>query len=44
MSNSEYGDSDQYMYFKAGVYTQNSTGEDDDYDQATFYSIETSHD
>jgi len=44
MSDSGYDESDQYMYFKAGLYTQNNTGEDDDYDQATFYSIETSHD
>jgi hypothetical protein len=31
------------MYFKAGVYTQNATGEPDDYDQATFYFLENKH-
>ncbi len=44
MANSGYNDADQYMYFKAGVYNQNKTGEDDDYVQATFYKIENSHD
>ncbi|QDP02898.1 cyclic nucleotide-binding protein [Thalassotalea sp. PS06] len=45
MSNSGYHDgSDQYMYFKAGVYNQNNTGDADDYVQATFYSIVNTHD
>jgi len=35
---------DDYMYFKAGVYNQNNTGDDDDYVQATFYSLEHTHD
>ena len=43
MSNSGYDKSDQYMYFKAGVYNQNNTGEANDYVQATFYQLENSH-
>ncbi len=43
MTNSGYDVADDYMYFKAGVYNQNNTGEADDYDQATFYSLENSH-
>lgn len=44
MSDSGYDDSDNYMYFKAGVYNQNNTGDDDDYVQASFYSLSNSHD
>ena len=40
---SGYNDSDQYMYFKAGVYNQNNTGTGSDYVQATFYSLENKH-
>ena len=36
--------SDQYMYYKAGVYNQNNTGDADDYVQATFYKIVNKHD
>jgi hypothetical protein len=43
MSNSGYRKSDQYMYFKAGVYNQNNTGESNDYVQATFYQLDNSH-
>ena len=43
MSGSGYDQGGQYMYFKAGVYNQNNTGDDDDYVQATFYSIKNSH-
>ena len=43
MSNSRFDESGQYMYFKAGVYVQNNTGNEDDFTQATFYSIEKSH-
>lgn len=38
-----YGIEDDYMYFKLGIYTGNSTGEDTDYDQATFYSFDNIH-
>ena len=43
MSESGYGNSKEYMYFKAGVYNQNNTGDDKDYVQATFYHLENSH-
>jgi len=43
MSNSGYDKSDQYMYFKAGVYNQNNTGEASDYVQATFYQLDNNH-
>jgi poly(beta-D-mannuronate) lyase len=43
MSNSGYDVGGQYMYFKAGVYNQNNTGNADDYAQATFYQLEKSH-
>lgn len=44
MSNSGYDINDEYMYFKAGVYNQNNTGEGKDYVQATFYKIDNTHD
>ncbi|WP_426357701.1 polysaccharide lyase family 7 protein [Pseudocolwellia sp. HL-MZ19] len=44
MSNSGYDIANEYMYFKAGVYNQNDTGEEKDYVQATFYKIDNSHD
>ena len=44
MSNSGYDVAKDYMYFKAGVYNQNSTGEADDFVQATFYELVASHD
>jgi hypothetical protein len=44
MTDSGYDVANDYMYFKAGVYNQNDTGEADDFAQATFYELETSHD
>lgn len=44
MGNSGYDVADQYQYFKAGVYNQNNTGSGSDYVEATFYSLENSHD
>ncbi len=44
MQNSGYELEDQWMYFKAGVYNQNRTGDADDYVQATFYDLKVSHD
>ena len=44
MSDSGYDIEKEYMYFKAGVYNQNNSGDPDDYVQATFYELETSHD
>ncbi|MBU2949163.1 polysaccharide lyase family 7 protein [Tamlana agarivorans] len=43
MKSSGFNVSGQYMYFKAGVYNQNNTGDADDYVQATFYALEKSH-
>ena len=43
MSQSLYDEGGQYMYFKAGIYHTNNTGNDDDYAQATFYNLEVKH-
>ncbi|TXR51355.1 polysaccharide lyase family 7 protein [Reinekea thalattae] len=43
MSQSGYDAGGQYMYFKAGVYNQNNSGDPDDYAQVTFYKLTTSH-
>lgn len=43
MSKSDYDVGGQYMYFKAGVYNQNNSGNPKDYVKATFYKIENSH-
>ncbi|WP_413702455.1 polysaccharide lyase family 7 protein [Psychromonas sp. KJ10-10] len=43
MSKSGYDQGGRYMYFKAGVYNQNNSGDPEDYVQATFYKIKTSH-
>ena len=42
--NSGYDRSDEWMYFKAGAYTQNNTGDPDDRDVITFYRLENTHD
>lgn len=43
MSASGYDEGGQYMYFKAGVYNQNNSGDQHDYVQVTFYQITNSH-
>ncbi len=43
MTNSGYDQGGQYMYFKAGAYNQNNTGNAKDYVQTTFYKISNSH-
>jgi poly(beta-D-mannuronate) lyase len=43
MSTSRYDIGGQYMYFKAGVYNQNNSGDAADYVQATFYSLSNTH-
>lgn len=43
MTDSGYDVYNDYMYFKAGVYNQNDTGDPEDYVQATFYSLENKH-
>jgi len=44
MSESGYDVGGRYMYFKAGVYNQNKSGDPEDFVQATFYKLEKSHD
>ncbi|MDP5187418.1 MAG: polysaccharide lyase family 7 protein [Alishewanella sp.] len=44
MSKSGYNRNNQYMYFKAGVYNQNNSGDPRDYVQATFYHLDNQHD
>jgi poly(beta-D-mannuronate) lyase len=41
--NSGYDVPEEWMYFKAGSYTQNNTGNETDFDQVTFYKLENSH-
>ena len=43
MEGSGYDQGGQYMYFKAGVYNQNNSGDPDDYVQATFYALQAVH-
>ena len=43
MTDSGYDIAKDYMYFKAGVYNQNHSGEPDDYVQATFYELVAGH-
>ncbi len=37
------GFADDWMYFKAGVYNQNNSGEDGDYCQASFFALSNAH-
>lgn len=43
MQESGYSASNQFMYFKAGVYNQNNGGAKGDYVQATFYHLHNTH-
>lgn len=43
MSSSGYDVTGQYMYFKAGVYNQNDSGDASDFVQATFYYLDNQH-
>jgi poly(beta-D-mannuronate) lyase len=42
--NSGYDVPEEWMYFKAGAYMGNSSGDGTDFDQVTFYELEKSHD
>lgn len=42
--NSGYDVPEEWMYFKAGAYTLNDTGDETDFDRITFYELEQSHD
>ncbi|WP_244875215.1 polysaccharide lyase family 7 protein [Vibrio litoralis] len=44
MPGSGYDDASNYMYFKAGIYLQDNTSEDDDYAKVTFYELSNTHD
>jgi len=41
--NQKYDVDDDWMYFKAGAYTQNDSGNDGDHDIITFYRLEVTH-
>jgi len=41
--NSGYDLDDEWMYFKAGAYTQNNTGDGDDFDEVAIYRLENTH-
>ncbi|MEE4217765.1 MAG: polysaccharide lyase family 7 protein [Xanthomonadales bacterium] len=43
MSKSGYDVANEYMYFKAGAYNQNNSGNPEDYAQVTFYELAASH-
>ena len=43
LTDSGYGVAKEYMYFKAGVYNQNNSGDPQDYVQATFYQLDNEH-
>ncbi len=43
MSGNGYDVDGQYMYFKAGLYNQNQSGDADDYAEVTFYELENTH-
>lgn len=42
--NSGYDVQQEWMYFKAGAYSQNNTGDGSDFDEVTFYELENTHD
>ena len=41
---SGYDVPEEWMYFKAGAYSQNKTGDGEDFDLVTFYGLENTHD
>jgi len=43
MVNSGFNVGGQYMYFKAGLYHLNNSGDANDYAQVTFYALEKTH-
>lgn len=43
MTHSGYDTKDDYMYFKAGVYNQNNSGDPDELTIVTFYELENTH-
>lgn len=43
MADSGYDNSDDFMYFKAGIYLNDKTSDDDDTAKASFYVLENDH-
>jgi poly(beta-D-mannuronate) lyase len=43
MADSGYDDSDNYMFFKAGIYLNDKTSDDDDSAKVSFYKLENDH-
>jgi len=41
--NSGYNRDDEWMYFKAGAYTQNNSGDSSDFDEVAFYKLSNTH-
>jgi len=41
---SNYDRDDEWMYFKAGAYTQNNTGSNSDFDEVAIYRLDNDHD
>ena len=41
--NQKYDVSNDWVYFKAGAYTQNDTGNNGDHDIVTFYRLDVTH-
>jgi len=41
---SGYDRSDEWMYFKAGAYTQNNSGNSNDFDEVVIYRLDNTHD
>ena len=41
---SGYDRDDEWMYFKAGAYTQNNTGNSSDFDEVAIYRLDNTHD
>jgi len=44
MTGSGYDRNNEWMYFRAGAYSQNNTADSNDFDQVTIYSINNTHD
>ena len=43
MVNSGYDDPEDYMYFKAGIYLNDKTSDEDDYAKVSFYELSNDH-
>ena len=43
MSNSGYDQGGEFMYFRAGAYIQDNTGDPNDSAQVTYYALDNQH-